>query len=91
MSKRHLVATGKTTRKRKSAAAEMRQLDLPHELLPHFRGIEKRYPNPIVEMRKGVCLGCFMSASSSQRQQLEKNGGYDVCEFCGRIVYYEES
>ena len=91
MPEKRSIATGKRARKRKPATIEGRDLDLPSELTTHFRGIRERFANPIVAMRKGVCLGCFMSASSSQRQQIEKKGGYDVCEFCGRIVYYEEA
>ena len=75
---------------REAVTTEMRQLELPPKILSHFNNIRKRFSNPIVELRNGVCLGCFMSLSSSQKQQVESGDGYGVCEACSRVLYYEE-
>jgi len=69
---------------------EMRQLALPPNLLHYCKTIQRRFSNPLVEMRNGVCTGCFMSLSSGQRQKIENETTYGVCESCGRILYYEE-
>ena len=69
----------------------LRQLDLPPELIDHYKSLQRRYSNPIVELRNGVCLGCFMSLASSHKQQVvSSEKGFGICEFCGRILSYEE-
>ena len=70
--------------------AEMRQVDLSPKMLHYYKSIRKRFPNPIVELRNGVCLGCFISLSSGQKQEMEKSDDYGLCEACGRILYHEE-
>jgi predicted nucleic acid-binding Zn-ribbon protein len=72
------------------ATDEMRQLALPPNLLHYCKTIQRRFSNPLIEMRNGVCTGCFMSLSSGQRQKIENETTYGVCESCGRILYYEE-
>ncbi|HPB30640.1 MAG TPA: hypothetical protein PLB62_04235 [Candidatus Sumerlaeota bacterium] len=74
-----------------SVSNEMRQLDLTPELIAHFKVIQKCFANPIVEMRNGVCLGCFISMSSAGRQVIESGSGYGLCESCGRIIYSEDA
>ena len=64
-------------------------LNLSPEMTDYYHSIQKRMPNPIVEMRNGACLGCFIVLSSHQQQSVI-NDGYGVCETCGRILYYEE-
>jgi len=69
---------------------EMRQLALPPNLLNYLKSIKRRFRNPLVEMSNGICMGCFMALSSGQRQKIENETTYGVCESCGRILYYEE-
>jgi predicted nucleic acid-binding Zn-ribbon protein len=64
-------------------------LDLSPEMTEYYHSIQKRFLNPIVEMRNGVCLGCFMVLSSHQQQIVKNDDGYGVCESCSRILYYE--
>jgi predicted nucleic acid-binding Zn-ribbon protein len=64
-------------------------LELSPEMVEYYHAIQKRFLNPIVEMRNGVCLGCFMVLSSHQQQIVKSEDGYGVCETCGRILYYE--
>jgi predicted nucleic acid-binding Zn-ribbon protein len=64
-------------------------LELSPEKVEYYHSIQKRFLNPIVEMRNGVCLGCFMVLSSHQQQMVKCDDGYGICESCGRILYYE--
>lgn len=64
-------------------------LELSPEMVDYYHSIQKRIPNPIVEMRNGVCLGCFMVLASHLQQAVKSNDGYGVCETCARILYYE--
>ncbi|MBN1900295.1 hypothetical protein JW926_03100 [Candidatus Sumerlaeota bacterium] len=74
---------------RSSLGVAHNPLDLSPEMTEYFHSIQKRLPNPIVEMRNGVCLGCFMVLSSHQQQLVKSEDGYGICETCGRILYYE--
>ena len=73
-----------------SLTEDMRKLDLPPDLISYCQTIQKRFSDPIVEMRNGTCLGCFITLSSSERQEIENGNGYGVCDSCGRILYFEE-
>lgn len=75
---------------RSTAEADMHQLNLSPELIRYCQIISRRYKNPVVELRSGVCTGCYMGLSSAKRQDIETGDGYDICEHCGRIIYYEE-
>jgi predicted nucleic acid-binding Zn-ribbon protein len=73
-----------------SLTPEMRQLDLTPKLISYLKTIQKRYSNPLVELRNGACLGCFITLSSAQRQEIVGSEGYGICDNCGRILYLDE-
>lgn len=74
---------------RSSFATAAHAIDLSPEKTDYYHSIQKRFLNPIVEMRNGVCVGCFMVLSSHQQQMVKSDDGYGICESCGRILYYE--
>ena len=90
MSKKNLVFVDEHLTDQESISPERRHLDLPPELISYYTSIKKRFSNPIVEVRNGVCLGCFIALSSSQRQEIENNDRYQLCDNCGRILYHED-
>ena len=75
---------------RSTLEAEMHQLNLSPEMIRYCQTISRRYQNPIVELRAGVCTGCWMALSTAKRQDIETGDGNDICEHCGRIIFYEE-
>ena len=83
LEERHLGIKGSLT-------GDMRKLDLPPELMSYCQTMQKRFSDPIVEVRNGTCLACFINLSSSERQVIESGNGYGVCGSCGRILYYED-
>ena len=89
MSEKTLVAAESILARKSALVSHTPQLDLPPHLLEHYNIICKRVPNPIVEMRNGTCLGCFMVLSSHHQQKV-KVEDYDVCENCDRILYFED-
>jgi predicted nucleic acid-binding Zn-ribbon protein len=89
MSDKVMAATKSFLESRSSVNSEMRQLELSPDLLRYHKSVQKRFRNPIVEVRNGVCLGCFIGLSSGQKQEIENGNGYGVCEACGRILYFE--
>jgi len=88
MSEKETLTAGSLLVHRNTIVTQLPQLDLPPHLMEHYHIIRKRFANPIVEMRNGTCLGCFMVLSSHNQQKI-KSGEYDMCETCGRILYYE--
>ena len=90
MSEKTMLPESKFFSGKATLDAEARQLDLPPDLIHYCRTIQRRYLNPVVEMKDGVCMGCYITLSSGQRQHIENTNGYGVCESCGRILYFEE-
>jgi len=67
------------------------QVDLSPELIDYYHSILRRFSDPIVEMRNGVCMGCCMVLSPHNQQKIKSGeGGYDICEACGRIVHCDD-
>lgn len=69
---------------------ELKQLELPPALLNRVNMLQVRFDNPLVEMKDGVCLGCFMNQPSHHKQKVQEGDGFGICENCGRVLYWEE-
>jgi hypothetical protein len=58
------------------------------EVLGRYERLMARYDRAVVPVHRGICLGCFMSLPTAPAQAVKRHQGINVCENCGRILYW---
>ncbi|MEA3346727.1 MAG: PTS sugar transporter subunit IIA [Candidatus Auribacterota bacterium] len=56
------------------------------DYLSRFNRLMGRYGTAIVDVEDGVCQGCFMTLSTSLRNQIKYENHVYVCENCSRFI-----
>jgi predicted nucleic acid-binding Zn-ribbon protein len=55
--------------------------------LPYERA-RQRYGRAVAAVRERVCSGCFVTLPTTARPREGDGGSLQVCESCGRILYW---
>ena len=53
-----------------------------------YKRVAKKHGRGIVPVKRGVCLGCFMSLPTSHQASQQADVEVSLCENCGRILYW---
>ena len=56
------------------------------DYLSRFNRLMGRYGTAIVDVEDGVCQGCFMTLSTSLRNQVKYENHVYICENCSRFI-----
>lgn len=65
---------------------KLRQL-IPEQIISHYDRFVKAGKVPVVGVRNGVCLGCFVRLASGSHQRLIRQDDLNLCENCGRYIF----
>ena len=65
---------------------KLRQL-IPEQIISHYDRFVKAGKVPIVGVRNGVCMGCFVSLATGTYQRLTRQDDLNLCENCGRYIF----
>ncbi len=71
---------------RQKQILKLRQL-IPEQILGHYDRFVKAGKVPVIGVRHGVCMGCFVSLSTGALQKLIRQDDLNLCEHCGRYIY----
>ncbi|WP_231929172.1 C4-type zinc ribbon domain-containing protein [Brevibacillus sp. SKDU10] len=66
--------------------AEERQAKLNPEWLKEYDRLLETKKNPVVEVKKKSCMGCFMPLSTSNFDKWRRGKGLVYCDECERIL-----
>lgn len=58
------------------------------QLLGRYERLQKRYERAVAPVYRGVCLGCFVTLPTALGQAVKSHNKVQVCENCGRILYW---
>jgi predicted nucleic acid-binding Zn-ribbon protein len=61
---------------------------LDPSVLKVYKRLMRKHDRAVVPVHRGVCLGCFMSLPTALGQEVKRLEGIQVCENCGRILYW---
>lgn len=74
-------------KREKEAEAERYKALLSANTLALYHRISDLIPdNPVVEVRRRSCMGCYLPLSAVQMEEWERKQSLIVCEECGRIL-----
>ena len=62
---------------------------MPREVVSRYERLKDRYPRPVVRLVGGVCGGCRVRMAASVVQRLRTNGMMQVCDHCGRFIFFD--
>jgi predicted nucleic acid-binding Zn-ribbon protein len=65
--------------------AELEAL-LSKEAIALYETIRENKPNPVVEVRRRSCMGCFLPLSVIKMEEWHKGKSLVTCDECGRIL-----
>lgn len=67
---------------------EIMQLEgeLTEAALTLYHRLAERVANPVVEVRKDACMGCFLPLSLRNLSEWKRGKGLVICDECGRIL-----
>ena len=74
-------------KREKEEEAEQYQSMLSTDTLALYNRVRERISdNPVVEVRRRSCMGCYLPLSVAQMEEWERRRSLIVCEECGRIL-----
>jgi len=62
---------------------------MPPKIVSRYERLKSRYQRPVVRVVDGVCEGCRVRLAASIACRLRSDGSVQVCDHCGRFIYYE--
>jgi predicted nucleic acid-binding Zn-ribbon protein len=62
---------------------------MPPELVSRYERLKGRYQRPVVRLVGGVCEGCRVKLAASVAYRLRSDGSLQVCDHCGRFIYFD--
>ncbi|WP_286884267.1 C4-type zinc ribbon domain-containing protein [Aneurinibacillus sp. UBA3580] len=63
-----------------------REASLSPEALALYHRIRENISNPVVEVRRRSCMGCFLPLSVAKMEEWHKGKSLVTCDECGRIL-----
>lgn len=68
---------------------ELLRKEVHDSLLARYDKLKKRFPNPVVPVKNGVCTGCFLKVSTGLMGKIKGQTDLLVCENCGRFIGFQ--
>jgi len=62
---------------------------MPAEVVSRYERLKGRYRRPVVRLIGGVCEGCRVKLAASVAYRLRSDGSLQVCDHCGRFLYFD--
>jgi predicted nucleic acid-binding Zn-ribbon protein len=62
---------------------------MPAELVSRYERLKSRCQRPVVRLVGGVCEGCRVKLAASVAQRLRVEGSVQICDHCGRFIYFD--
>ncbi|MBN6186153.1 hypothetical protein JQN58_04050 [Aneurinibacillus sp. BA2021] len=62
------------------------EAELSKEALALYDRIRENITNPVVEVKRRSCMGCFLPLSVVKMEEWHKGKSFVLCEECGRIL-----
>jgi len=62
---------------------------MPLELVSRYERLKSRCQRPVVRLIGGVCEGCRVRLAASTAQRLRTDGSLQICDHCGRFIYFD--
>ena len=62
---------------------------MPAEMISRYERLKSRYTRPVVRLVGGVCEGCRVKLAASVAYRLRSDGSMQVCDHCGRFIYFD--
>lgn len=62
---------------------------MPPEIVSRYERLKKRHLRPVVRLVGGVCEGCRVRLAASVAYRLRSDGSLEVCDHCGRFIYFD--
>ena len=59
----------------------------PSYLVSQYESLHARFPNPVAEIRNGICTGCKLRVSGNTTERARSELGVVTCEHCSRVLY----
>jgi len=62
---------------------------MPTEIVSRYERLKSRCQRPVVRLIGGVCEGCRVRLAASVAQRLRSDGSLQICDHCGRFIYFD--
>jgi predicted nucleic acid-binding Zn-ribbon protein len=62
---------------------------MPAEIVSRYERLKNRCQRPVVRLVGGVCEGCRVRLAASAAQRLRTDGSLQICDHCGRFIYFD--
>jgi predicted nucleic acid-binding Zn-ribbon protein len=62
---------------------------MPPQIVSRYERLKGRYGRPVVRLVGGVCEGCRVRLAASVAYRLRADGALQICDHCGRFLYYD--
>ena len=62
---------------------------MPPEIVSRYERLKSRYQRPVVRLVGGICEGCRVRLAASAAFYLRSNGSFQICDHCGRFIYFD--
>lgn len=63
-----------------------KEAELSKEALALYHDIQESMKNPVVEVKRRSCMGCFLPLSVAKMEEWHKGKSFVLCDECGRIL-----
>jgi len=62
---------------------------MPLEIVSRYERLKNRYQRPVARLVGGACEGCRVRLAASAASRLRTDGSVQICDHCGRFVYFD--
>jgi len=62
---------------------------MPPQIVSRYERLRGRYPQAVARLVGGVCEGCRVRMANSLAQRLRAQGTMQICDHCGRFIYFD--
>ena len=85
------IVTRAADKRQEMAACEAERSRIASQTRPHllarYESLRREFPNPVVSIANGSCLGCKLRVSGNTVERARNGSDVVTCENCSRILY----